>query len=103
MTAQGMSSRVPQEATNTVSPLTAMTARQRAIMSLAASGVSTTEIARRLVISQDAVRQDLSKCYRILIPAPSAADDLRTLAIFAYLSLVNEDDNVNGDDDDAEA
>ena len=81
LTARGMSQRVPQDATDDSSALAPMTARQRAVMSLAASGVSTQEIARRLGISHDAVRQDLSKCYRLLAPKAGPTDDSRTLGL----------------------
>ncbi len=78
-------------------PLEQLTIRQRAVMGMAASGVKTTEIGRRLRISHDAVRQDLSRAYRVLVPdADPAADDLRTRAVLAYLELTREDDSVDG-------
>ena len=79
------------------SPLEDLTIRQRAVMGMAASGVKTTEIARRLRISHDAVRQDLSRAYKILVPdADPDADDLRTRAVLAYLELTRDDDAVDG-------
>ena len=81
----------------TASPLEDLTIRQRAVMGMAASGVKTTEIARRLRISHDAVRQDLSRAYKILVPdADPDADDLRTRAVLAYLELTRDDDAVDG-------
>ena len=79
------------------SPLEDLTIRQRAVMGMAASGVKSTEIARRLRISHDAVRQDLSRAYRVLVPdADPDADDLRTRAVLAYLELTRDDDAVDG-------
>ena len=81
----------------TASPLEDLTIRQRAVMGMAASGVKSTEIARRLRISHDAVRQDLSRAYRVLVPdADPDADDLRTRAVLAYLELTRDDDAVDG-------
>ena len=68
-----------------------LTQRQRAVMALAASGLSAPQIAQRLGVSHDTARQDLSKAYRILIPEAEAGDDLRTRAILAYLKMVRED------------
>ena len=79
------------------SPLEDLTIRQRAVMGMAASGVRSTEIARRLRISHDAVRQDLSRSYKILVPdADPDADDLRTRAVLAYLELTRDDDAIDG-------
>ena len=79
------------------SPLEQLTIRQRAVMGMIASGVKTTEIARRLRISHDAVRQDLSRAYRLLVPdADPEADDLRTRAVLAYLELTRDDDAFDG-------
>jgi DNA-binding NarL/FixJ family response regulator len=94
--ARGMTSTEPASI-ETSSPLEDLTIRQRAVMGMAASGVKTTEIARRLRISHDAVRQDLSRAYRVLVPSVDpAADDLRTRAVLAYLELTREDDSVDG-------
>ena len=79
------------------SPLEDLTIRQRAVMGMAASGVKSTEIARRLRISHDAVRQDLSRAYKILVPdVDPDADDLRTRAVLAYLELTRDDDAIDG-------
>lgn len=78
-------------------PLEELTIRQRAVMGMAATGVRSTEIARRLRISHDAVRQDLSRAYKILVPdANPDADDLRTRAVLAYLELTRDDDASDG-------
>lgn len=61
--------------------LRSMTPRQRAVMALAATGLAAQEIAIRLGISHDSVRQDLSKAYEQLVPEPAPGDDLRTRAI----------------------
>jgi two-component system response regulator DesR len=61
--------------------------RQRAIMALAATGLTAPEISARLGTSHDVVRKELSRSYRILVP-DAAGGDLRTLAVLAYLQLV---------------
>ena len=63
--------------------------RQRAIMALAATGLTAPEIAVRLGASHDAVRKELSKSYRILVP-DSEGGDMRTKAVLAYLQLVRD-------------
>ena len=94
--ARGMTMTEPAS-DETASPLEDLTIRQRAVMGMAASGVKSTEIARRLRISHDAVRQDLSRAYRVLVPdADPDADDLRTRAVLAYLELTRDDDAVDG-------
>lgn len=77
-------------------PLESLSTRQRAIMGMAAAGVKTPEIARRLRVSHDAIRQDLSRTYKILVPDADPTDDLRTRAILAYLELVRDDDVHDG-------
>lgn len=79
-----------------VSPLDAMTQRQRSVVALAATGISAPQIAVRLGLTHDVVRQDLSKAYRLLVPDSSPGDDIRTRAILAYLSLVREADWSSG-------
>ena len=64
-----------------------LTDRQRAIMALAATGLTAPEISIRLGASHDAVRKELSRSYRILVP-DAVGGDLRTLAVLAYLQLV---------------
>jgi len=71
--------------------LAALTDRQRAVMALAADGLGAPEIARRLGRSNDSVRQDLSRAYRVLVPALSEGDDRRTRAVVEYLRLVREE------------
>ena len=78
------------------SPLEQMTMRQRAVMGMAAAGVASPEIARRLNISHDAVRQDLSAVYRILIPDATSSDDRRTRAVLAYLAIIHDDHAIDG-------
>ena len=78
------------------SRLESLTMRQRAVMGMAAAGVNTPEIARRLNISHAAARHDLSAAYRILIDDPKPEDDLRTRAVFAYVALTRQDDALDG-------
>lgn len=78
------------------SPLQDLTIRQRAVMGMMASGINTQEIARRLGISHAAVRQDLTRAYRLLVPDVADTDELRTRAILAYLELIRDDDSIDG-------
>jgi len=73
-----------------------LTMRQRAVMGMTASGIKATEIARRLAVTQETVRQDLSKAYRVLVPEADQKVDLRIRAIFAYLELIRDDDERDG-------
>jgi len=79
-----------ESAEDATTALEALTPRQRAVMALAATGLSAPQVAARLGISHDSVRQDLSKAYRQLVPDAAAGDDLRTRAILAYLQLVRD-------------
>ncbi len=94
-TAEGHS-RLPSSPSTSGSPLLLMTMRQRAVMGMTASGIKATEIARRLAVTQETVRQDLSKAYRILVPEANENDDMRIRAIFTYLELIRDDDDVDG-------
>ena len=78
------------------SPLLQLSMRQRAVMGMTASGLKATEIARRLAVTQETVRQDLSKAYRVLVPQADSGDDLRIRAVFAYLELIRDDDERDG-------
>ena len=78
------------------SPLEMLTPRQRAVMGMAAAGVNTPEIARRLNISHAAARHDLSAAYRVLITDAQPEDDLRTRAVLAYVELTRHDDAIDG-------
>lgn len=76
---------------STVTVLDELTPRARAAMALAATGLSAPEIATRLGGSSDAIRKELSRAYRVLVPDESGGD-LRTKAVLAYLRLVREAD-----------
>lgn len=69
--------------------LAKLTTRQRAIMALASTGLSSPEISRRLGLTYDAVRKDLSRAYRILVPHDTTGD-LRTKAVLSYLHLMRD-------------
>lgn len=88
-TAKGMSHRQAGEAQAGASVIDELSARQRLIMGMAAAGLSTKEIARRMESTEAAIRQDLSKAYRILVPNATDADDLRTRAVLEYLRMEN--------------
>lgn len=94
--ARGMTLTEPAAAADT-HPLEALTIRQRAVMGMAAAGVKSTEIGVRLRISHDSVRQDLSRAYKVLVPAADPdGDDLRTRAVLACLELTRDNDASDG-------
>ena len=95
-TARGVTNVPNAESQRAPAPLEQMTMRQRAVMGMAAAGVASPEIARRLNISHDAVRQDLSAVYRILIPDATSSDDRRTRAVLAYLAIIPDDHAIDG-------
>lgn len=76
----------------TADALTQLSARQRAVLGLLASGLGTQEIARRMGVTQDSVRQDLSKAYRVLVPDAVEGEDVRIKAVLTYRHLVREAD-----------
>jgi DNA-binding NarL/FixJ family response regulator len=86
-TAQGMSLRDAAPSADQVNLVERLSPRQRSVMALAATGLSTKEIARRLDSTELAVRQDLSKAYKVLVPDATEMDDLRTRAVLTYLQL----------------
>lgn len=66
-------------------PVASLSARQRQIMSLVAAGWDTKAVGERLGMSVEAVRQDMSRAYRILVPEPAPGRDLKTTAVLVYL------------------
>ena len=94
-TARGKSSLI-QAAPNEPSPLDRMSIRQRAIMGMVAAGIKTQEVARRLSVSHDVVRQDLAKSYRLLVPEAAETEEVRTRAILTYLEMIHDDDADDG-------
>lgn len=66
-----------------------LSARQRLAMSLVRTGMSAPQIAEQLGLTQEAVRQDLSRAYRILVPN-STAGDRRTEAVLEYIRLTQD-------------
>lgn len=73
-----------------VSVLKQLTPRQRAMMALVATGLSAPEIAQRLGASQDSVRKDRSRAYRVLVPE-GTGKDVRTRAVLRYLELTKDE------------
>ena len=74
------------ESENTTA-LDRLSERQRTVMALAASGYSATQIAERLSLSYAAVRQAMSRAYRVLVPDDASGEDLRTQAVMEYTRL----------------
>lgn len=92
-TAHGMSHDLggSSDAAGAPSDLDRLSSRQRAVMAYAATGVTAPEIARRLGISHDAARKELSRAYRLLVP-DAEGTDIRTKAILVYLSHMETGD-----------
>lgn len=90
-TAAGRSTGTDAVATPASRSLGDLTDRQRAVMALAADGLAAPEIGRRLGTTHEAVRQDLSRAYKVLIPHVAEGEDRRTRAVVAYLRLVRQD------------
>lgn len=67
------------------SPIEQLSARQREILALAATGLDATGVATELGFTAMTVRQELSKSYAILVPNPKPGTDLRTTAVLRYL------------------
>ena len=82
--AQGIS-RIEAGAAASEDPASSLTPRQRQAMRLLSPGLRGHEIARQLDLSHAALRQDLSRAYRILVPHPGPSEDIRTKAILVYL------------------
>lgn len=81
-----------ESATDPAETLSAETlsVRQHVIFSLLASGARPKEIGKRLGISVESVRQDLSKAYAVLVPKPEPGMDLRVASILSYQKLTNK-------------
>lgn len=67
------------------SPIELLSARQREIMAIAATGVDATAIADELGLAPITVREHLSRAYLVLVPDPKPGTDLRTTAVLRYL------------------
>ena len=72
-----------------------LTAKQRRIMALAATGVDASEIAAQLGYAAVTVCQELSRIYKILVPDPKPGTDLRTIAVLNYLRESNWPDQAD--------
>jgi DNA-binding NarL/FixJ family response regulator len=72
--------------------LSGLSERQRSIMALSAGGYSPQQVADRLGLSYDVVRQDLVRSYKVLVSEDSAGDDRRTLAVLAYIRLTRDEE-----------
>ena len=88
-TASGLSVVEPamdqEQAPASVERLGRLSARQRHIMSLVATGIDANVIAERVGLAAVTVRKELSECYRILVPDPAPGTDLRTAAVVAWI------------------
>ena len=67
------------------SVLQRLSPRQREIMALAATGLDARAIADQVHLTHVSVRRELSRAYKILVPAAGAGTDLRTAAVLEYL------------------
>lgn len=95
-TARGIGSIAPQGAS--VTPLTdeegnrlaRLSLRQRAAMGLLVQGLNAAQIANQLGVTHEAVRQDLARTYRILVPEAGEGADRRTQAVLEYVRLARD-------------
>lgn len=95
-TARGIGSIAPQGAS--VAPLTdeegnrlaRLSLRQRAAMGLLVQGLNAAQIANQLGVTHEAVRQDLARTYRILVPEAGEGADRRTQAVLEYVRLARD-------------
>lgn len=85
--ARGLSPRSHAAERQLTDPLAALTPRQRSAMRLLAQGLTGHEIARQLDTTHAAIRQDLSRAYRCLVPNVAPTEDIRTKALLRYLDL----------------
>ncbi len=76
---------ISDEATPATGSLHLLSPRQMSVMGLAAEGLDNNSIGARLGLSPGATRQELSRCYQLLVPDHPAGADLRTLAVLLYL------------------
>jgi DNA-binding NarL/FixJ family response regulator len=72
-------------ATRHASALAALTARERAVLTLMAEGRSNSAIAGQLVVTDRAVEKHISNIFTKLGLPPSDSDHRRVLAVLAYL------------------
>jgi DNA-binding NarL/FixJ family response regulator len=93
-TAKGLSRREPDDVSGAhdAAGLRGLSERQRSIMALSAVGYSPQQVADRLGLSYDVVRQDLVRAYKVLVPDDSAGDDRRTLAVLSYSRLARDEE-----------
>ncbi|MGI9196516.1 MAG: hypothetical protein ACR2KE_03545 [Candidatus Nanopelagicales bacterium] len=92
-TARGIGSIAPEAPS--ISPLSEdegsrlarLSPRQRAAMGLLTQGLNAAQIADQLGATHEAVRQDLARAYRILVPEAAEGSDRRTQAVLEYVRL----------------
>lgn len=96
-TASGLSNVAPlqaatrqeDDAADDIARINRLSSRQRLALSMVSTGMSAPQIADQLGVSQEAVRQDLSRAYRILVP-DSTAGDRRTEAVLEFIRLTRD-------------
>lgn len=69
------------------SVLTTLTARQRNVLALLATGRDAIGIADDLHLAHATVRRDISNAYKVLVPEAGPGDDLRITAVLEYLRI----------------
>ena len=70
--------------------LSRLSPRQRAAMGLLTQGLNAAQIADQLDVTHEAVRQDLARAYRILVPDAGEGADRRTQAVLEYVRLARD-------------
>lgn len=69
------------------SALEQLSARQRSVLALLATGRDAIGIAEDLGLPHTTVRRDISNAYRVLVPDVGPGDDLRITAVLEYLRV----------------
>ena len=70
--------------------LARLSPRQRAAMGLLTQGLNAAQIADQLGVTHEAIRQDLARAYRILVPEAGEGGDRRTQAVLEYVRLARD-------------
>ena len=95
-TARGIGSLAPETPSSTTltedegNRLSRLSPRQRAAMGLLTQGLNAAQIGDQLGATHEAIRQDLARAYRILVPEAGEGTDRRTQAVLEYVRLARD-------------
>lgn len=95
-TARGIGSLAPETPSSTMltedegNRLARLSPRQRAAMGLLTQGLNAAQIGDQFGATHEAIRQDLARAYRILVPEAGEGTDRRTQAVLEYVRLARD-------------